>query len=102
MCIRDSVVPEMLALREDVAGIHADPEAVLATMPLGCGVIEIPNLDPSSVVPPDPGPVHRVIPVVGRRQVGASMVPEFAAAVDAVADTVPLQPCLLYTSDAAD
>ncbi len=85
------VVAKVFALGGDLAGVHADPEAVLAAGLLGDAVVEVPDLEAAVVVPADPGAVDRVVPVVAGRQGGVGVVAERAAAVRAVADAVALE-----------
>src|SRR5690606_23161120 len=57
------VVAEGDRLVLDRAAVHPQPQAVLAAGRPGGAVVQVPDLDPAGIVPPDPAPERLVVEV---------------------------------------
>jgi hypothetical protein len=84
-------IPERVALARNRAAVHADPKAVRAARRLYRAVVQVPDFQAPPVVPLDPFPVHRIVPIAGGRKRAALLVPKLARAVLAMANAVAPQ-----------
>src|SRR5437870_3394462 len=94
------VVTKACALGDQVATVHADPQAVRPAASAGDAVVQLPDRDTPGVVPGDPLAVHRVVPVARVGQARAGRVTKAAGAVDAVAHARPLEATPAIVRDA--
>ena len=82
-------VPEGVGLRGHGAAVHAGPDTVGAARSLRSPIVQVPELRAPVVVPQDPLPVGRIIPIGAARYRLPGLRPELALAVLAIADATP-------------
>src|SRR6266850_4470786 len=82
-------IAKRASLRRYRAAVHARPDAVRAARALRGAVVQLPDFDPAIVVPQDPLPVGRVVPIRLPRERAAGLRAKLAVAIRTVANALP-------------